>query len=116
MFYMFDCVSRRGEGELGVLALIDFGWLGMGCVRTYMLLVVVDQACVLEVRVEFDLVDGGGSGGRFEEPVEVLGEVVRDADGASEAGGFELFHLLPLGLVLFFLLAEEGGVDQVPGW
>jgi hypothetical protein len=24
--------------------------------------------------------------------------------------------LLPLGLVLFFLFAEEGGVDQVPGW
>jgi hypothetical protein len=44
--------------------------------KTYVLLVVVDQACVLEVRVEFDLVDGGGSGGRFEEPVEVLGEVV----------------------------------------
>ena len=84
--------------------------------KTYVLLVVVDQACVLEVRVEFDLVDGGGSGGRFEEPVEVLGEVVGHADGASEAGGFELFHLLPLGLVLFFLFAEEGGVDQVPGW
>ena len=41
-----------------------------------MLLVVVDQACVLEVRVEFDLVDGGGSGGCFEEPVEVFGQVV----------------------------------------
>jgi hypothetical protein len=44
--------------------------------KTYVLLVVVDQACVLEVRVEFDLVDGGGSSSRFEEPVEVLGEVV----------------------------------------
>lgn len=79
--------------------------------KTYVFLVVVDQACVLEVRVEFDLVDGGGRRSCFEEPVEVLGEVVRDADGASEAGGFDLFHLLPFGLVLFFLLAEEGGVD-----
>jgi len=39
-------------------------------------LVVVDQACVLEVGVEFDLVDGRGCGGRFEQPVEVLGQVV----------------------------------------
>ena len=52
------------------------GWLGMVDGKTYVLLVVVDQACVLEVRVEFDLVDGGGRGGRFEEPVEVLGQVV----------------------------------------
>ena len=43
------------------------------------------------------------------------GTVLVPADGASEAGGFELFHLLPLGLVLFLLLAEEGRVDQVPG-
>jgi len=44
----------------------------------------------------------------------VLRQVVGDSNGASEAGGFELFHLLPLGLVLFFLLAEERSVDQVP--
>ena len=65
--------------------------------------------------MEFDLVNRGWRGSRFEDPVEVFGQVVGDSDGASEAGGFELFHLLPLGLVLFFLLAEEGGVDQVPG-
>ena len=64
--------------------------------------------------MEFDLVDGGWRSSCFEDPVEVLGQVVGHADGASEAGGFELFHLLPLGLVLLFLLAEEGGVDQVP--
>ena len=93
-------------------------WLGVRLDdgKTYVLLVVVDQACVLEVGVEFDLVDGGWRGRRLEDPIEVFGQVVRDADGASEAGGFELFHLLPLGLVFFFLLAEEGGVDQVPGW
>ena len=64
--------------------------------------------------MELDLVYGRWCDGCFEEPVEVLGKVVGDADGASEAGGFELFHLLPLGLVLLFLLTEEGSVDQVP--
>ena len=39
---------------------------------TYVFLVVVDQVYVLEVRVEFDLVDGGWRGSRFEDPVEVL--------------------------------------------
>jgi hypothetical protein len=57
-----------------------------------------------------------GRGGCFEEPVEVFGEVVGDADGAGEACSLQLFHLLPLRLVLFFLFAEEGGVDQVPEW
>lgn len=53
-------------------------WLGVRLDdgKTYVLLVVVDQACVLQVRVEFDLVDGGRRGGRFEEPVEVLRQVV----------------------------------------
>jgi len=98
---MIGFVSGREMGG-------SFSW------TTYVLLVVVDQACVLEVGVEFDLVDGGWRGRRLEDPIEVFGQVVRDADGASEAGGFELFHLLPLGLVLFFLLAEERSVDQVP--
>lgn len=68
---------------------------------------------MLEVRVEFDLVDRGRRLGRFEDPVEVLGQVVGDTDRAGQAGGFDLFHLGPFGLVVFLFVAEEGGVDQV---
>jgi hypothetical protein len=82
----------------------------------HLLLVVVDQRTMLQVRVEFDLVDRRGRLGRLEDPVEVLGQVVGDSDGAGQARGFDLFHLGPFGLVVFFLVAEERGVDQVALW
>jgi hypothetical protein len=68
---------------------------------------------MLQVRVELDLVDRRRRLGRLEDPVEVLGQVVGDSDGADQACGFDLFHLGPFGLVIFFLSAEEGSVDQV---
>lgn len=81
--------------------------------HTYLLLVVVDQRSMLEVRVEFDLVDRRWRLSRLEDPVQVFGQVVGDSDGAGQACGFDLLHLSPLGLVVFFLFAEEGCMDQV---
>lgn len=78
-----------------------------------MLPVVLEQLLVLQVGVELDLVDGGRDAGGLEEPGELLGQVVRDADRAREAGLFEGLHLRPFGLVRFFAVGEEGGVDEV---
>ncbi len=61
--------------------------------------------------MEFDLVDGGRDFAGFEDEIQVLGEVVADADGFREALFFQVFHLLPLVLVVCFAVGEEGGVD-----
>ena len=74
VLYVCVCVSCCAVLCCG--RVVELGRFLGGELRTYVFLVVVDQACVLEVRVEFDLVDGGRRGGRLEEPVEVLGEVV----------------------------------------
>ena len=76
---------------------------------------VVNQRSMLQVRVELDLIDRRRRLGRLEDPVEVLGQIVGDSDGAGQACGFDLFHLGPFGLVVFFLFAEKGGVDEVAG-
>lgn len=76
--------------------------------------VEVEQAFVLEVRVEFDLVDGWPGLGGLENPFEVLLEVVADADGPRQALGLHFFHLRPFLLVLGFVVGEERGVDEIP--
>lgn len=75
--------------------------------------VVGEQVRVLQVGVELDLVDGGRNRAGFEDVVEVLGQVIRDADRASQTLLLQGLHLRPFGLVLGLALAEEGRVDQV---
>ena len=79
---------------------------------------VVGGSGVLEVRVEFDLVDRGRGGGGGEGGFEVGDEVVGDADGEGFAGGFDGFHGVPGGLEGGGGGGggEEGGVDEVSVW
>lgn len=60
-------------------------------------LVVGDPVALLQVRVEFHLVDGGRDGGVAEELVELGGGEVGDADAADAAGAEEAFHGVPGG-------------------
>lgn len=79
----------------------------------YFFLVVFNPIGVLQVRVKFYLIHGGRDAGRLEEDVEVFRVVIAHADGSGQALGFELFHLLPAGLMLGFVFGVEGAVDQV---
>ena len=71
---------------------------------------------VLEVRMEFDLIDRGRGGGCGEGGFEVVGEVVGDADGEGFAGGFDGFHGVPGGLKVGGRGGEERRVDEVAVW
>lgn len=68
---------------------------------------------MLKIGVELDLVNRRRRLARLQDEVEVLRQVVADSDGFGKALRFQLFHLPPFLLVLFFALAEEGGVDQI---
>ena len=68
---------------------------------------------VLQVRVEFNLVDRGRDGGGLEDNVEVFRVVIAHADGFGQALGLELLHLFPTGLVFGFVFGVEGAVDEV---
>lgn len=85
-----------------------------GSVETYLLLVVRNQISVLQVRMELDLVDRRRDRSSLENPVQVLGQVVRDPNRLRQALSLELLHLLPLRLMLIFLLSEERRVNQIP--
>lgn len=76
-----------------------------------LLLVVLEEIRMLEVRVELDLIDRRRVLAVLEDDVEVLREVVADADGFCKAFVFELLHLLPFGLVFFLAIGEEGSVN-----
>lgn len=82
----------------------------------YLLLVVLEEIHVLQVRVELDLINGWRHRRGFQNPVEVLGQVVRDADRLRQSLRLHLLHLLPLGLMVFLLVAEKRRMDEVPGW
>ena len=60
---------------------------------------------MLQVRVELDLIDGGRDGAGLEEDVEVVREVVADADGLGQALALQVLHLAPAGLVLGAVVA-----------
>lgn len=64
---------------------------------------VVQKLDMLEVRVEFDLIDRGRRLARLHDPIEVLGQVVADAYGLGQALGLHVLHSFPL--LLVFLLA-----------
>ena len=68
---------------------------------------------MLQVRMEFNLVDRGRHFTGLEDPVQLLWLVVADADGFGQALALHFFHLPPFFLVFFFLLAEEWRVNQV---
>jgi hypothetical protein len=69
---------------------------------------------VLEVRVEFDLVDRRTDFIFFENGVEVRLEEVRDADRLCLAGGEDVSHLRPFHLeVCGVAVGGKRGVDQV---
>jgi hypothetical protein len=80
---------------------------------SYLLLVILEQICVLQIRMEFNLIDRWRGLRGLEDPVEMLGQVVADANGLRQTLGLQLLHLLPFGLVFFLALAEEWGVDKV---
>lgn len=91
----------RGEGPVG----------GQGDV---VLAVEGDQVvAVLEVGVEFDLVDGGGVERGGQGGFQVALCVVGDADGSRFARLLHRFHLGPFLLEVGVGLGEEGGVDEV---
>lgn len=71
------------------------------------------QRYVLQIRVEFDLVDTRRYRAALENELQVLLAVVAYADGLGQSLRFELFHLLPFRLVVFFLVTEEGSVNQI---
>lgn len=77
----------------------------------YFCLVIFNPIGVLQVRVKFYLIDGRRDRGRLEDDVEVFRVVVAHADGFGQTLRFELFHLLPAGLVLGFVFGVEGAVD-----
>ena len=83
-------------------------------VEVCLLFMILQEIYVLQVRMELDLVDGWRDRRCFKNPIELLWQVVADANSLCKALALELFHLLPLLLVLFFLLAEEGRMDKIP--
>jgi hypothetical protein len=68
---------------------------------------------MLQVRVEFDLVDRRRDPRRLEDDVEVFRVVVAHADGPRQTLRLQLLHLSPAGLVFGFVLCVEGAVDEV---
>ena len=68
---------------------------------------------VLEVSVEFDLIDLGPHGACLEDGVEVGREEVRYADRLGFARAQDVFHLRPFLLQVLGLFGEVGRVDQV---
>ena len=79
-----------------------------------LLLVILQEVNVLQVGMELDLVDGRRNRRSLQNPVELLWEIVAHTNGFCEALVLEFFHLLPLALVVFFLVAEERGMDEIP--
>src|SRR6185436_9727188 len=59
------------------------------------ILVLAPQAGLLEARVELDLVDGGGHARLVDDPAQMVGLEVRDADRPDEALGLQLDERLP---------------------
>ena len=60
------------------------------------------------------LIDRRRDGARLQNPVEFLWEIVADSNGLRETLALELLHLFPLLLMVFFLVAEERRVDEIP--
>ena len=81
--------------------------------RTYVFLVVVDQACVLEVRVEFDLVACWNDLGSLQKSIEVSRCIVGDTNRLCQPLGFDGLHLCPSCLDFFVGLREPWLMDQV---
>lgn len=81
---------------------------------TCLLLVIFQKAVMLKIRMEFDLIDRRWDRARFKDPIEMFLKIVAYANRFSEALGFELLHLLPLLLMVFLLVAEEGHMNQIP--
>ena len=75
---------------------------------------ILQEIDMLQIRMEFDLVDGWRNRCCLQDPVKLLREVVAHANRLCEALTFEFFHLLPLGLVVFFFVAEKRRVDEIP--
>lgn len=99
-----------GDGGVGD----EVGFVAEGCPglgEDCFVEVVVDVLFLLVVGVEFDLVDGGGDAGFFDEAVDVGREEVGDADGFDEAFFLELDHGAP-GLNVE-VLGGVGPVDEV---
>ena len=85
-----------------------------GLRTAYLLFVILKQINVLKVGVELNLVDRWRHGTGLQNPINMLREIIAQANGLSKTLGLQFLHLLPLLLMLFFLLAEEGRMDQIP--
>ena len=69
----------------------------------------LDEIGLLQIRVGFELVDGGLDGGAGDEVGELEGGEVGDADVADFGGGEEGFHGVPcLGYILLVMGMEHG--------
>ena len=75
---------------------------------------VLEKIDMLQVWVEFDLVDSWRNTARLKNPVKLFWKIIADSDRFSESLSFQLFHLLPLLLVVLFLLTEERRMDEIP--
>ena len=74
---------------------------------------VFEQVGVLQVRVEFNLIDRGRNCAGFQNVIQLFGQVVTNADRFGESLALQLFHLLPFRLMVGFVFAEEWGMDEV---
>lgn len=81
--------------------------------NTHLLLVILQKIDVLKVWVKLDLVESWRHRGCLQNPIEVLVEVVANANRLCKALSLQLLHLLPFLLVVLLLLAEEWCVDEV---
>ena len=81
--------------------------------KAYLLLVILQEIYVLQVGMEFDLVDGWRYSRCLQDPVEMFWQVVADADSLCESLTLEHFQLLPRLRVVFLLLAKERRMDEI---
>lgn len=71
------------------------------------------QRYVLQIRVKLDLVDTRRYRTALENELQMLLAIVAYADGFGQSLRLEVFHLLPFRLMIFFLVTEEGSMDQI---
>src|SRR5699024_2149436 len=111
-----DLGGRRAEalGDRGDGGVLEVGAATEGRVRLDGDAVAEgarEDVGLLERRVDLDLVDDGQDVGGRDEPVEVVGEEVRDADRADGAVGVELLEGAPR--LDVEVEARDGPVDEV---
>lgn len=89
---------------------------GQGSIRLdgdALALAKVDQASVLQVGMVLDLVHGRRYLGGLQDGLEVLLQVVGDADGLCASRGLDGFHIRPHPLQVLGRLGPERRVDEV---